>query len=98
MDLCSAVNRRANRRCRLMGDALFFKSRISRIDGSGDLGEQIVKVVQEKTVQTAPVPVTVPEPSMAPTGAGGEKEAEEPSPGKEPQEAAAEDKEEETKV
>lgn len=37
-------------RCRLLADAEFFKSRICKIDGSGDLGEQIVKVIQGKTV------------------------------------------------
>ncbi|KIV86215.1 hypothetical protein, variant [Exophiala sideris] len=48
---------------RLLADAQYFDSRISKIDGSGDLGQEIVKVVQAKTVaQTAaPPPPTVSE-------------------------------------
>ncbi|KIX09623.1 uncharacterized protein Z518_00704 [Rhinocladiella mackenziei CBS 650.93] len=48
---------------RLLADAEWFNSRISKIDGSGDLGERIVRVVQAKTVMnTAPS-----QPSAAPT-------------------------------
>ena len=42
---------------RLLADAQFLSSRVSKIDGSGDLGEHIVKVVQAKTVlNNAPPP------------------------------------------
>jgi vacuolar protein sorting-associated protein 54 len=44
------------RNFRLLADAEFFNSRISRIDGSGDLGEQIVKVIQAKTVSSSAPP------------------------------------------
>lgn len=64
--------------CRLLADAEFFKSRISKIDGSADLGEQIVKVVQAKTVANsvaapAPAPVAVSRPSDQGDEAQGEK-------------------------
>lgn len=41
---------------RLLADAEFFQSRISKVDGSGDLGEHLVKVVQAKTVLNIPTP------------------------------------------
>ena len=41
---------------RLLADADFFRSRISKIDGSGDLGDHIVKVVQAKTVLNTVLP------------------------------------------
>lgn len=57
---------------RLLADAEFFSSRISKIEGSGDLGEHIVKVVQGKTVlSTAPPPA---QPSAAPTAASHEEQ------------------------
>ncbi|KAJ9616949.1 hypothetical protein H2200_000669 [Cladophialophora chaetospira] len=41
---------------RLLADAEFFQSRLSKIDGSGDLGEHIVKIVQAKPVLNTPSP------------------------------------------
>lgn len=41
---------------RLLADAEFFRSRISKIDGAGDLGEHIVKVVQAKTFVNTALP------------------------------------------
>jgi len=82
---------------RLLADAEFFRSRISRIEGSGDLGADIVKVVEGKTVQTALTPT--PAPSVAPEGAGGDHEEEKPSQENQAsKEADAQDKEEKTKV
>lgn len=58
---------------RLLADAEFFKTRISKIDGAGDLGDEIVKVVQGKSVAqieaAAAAPTSAPEiPSVPPTG------------------------------
>ncbi|KIV93007.1 hypothetical protein PV10_04252 [Exophiala mesophila] len=36
---------------RLLADAELFRTRLSKIDGTGDLGDEIVKVVENKTVQ-----------------------------------------------
>lgn len=33
-----------------MSDVEFFNTKVSKIDGSGDLGEQLVAVVKEKSV------------------------------------------------
>lgn len=41
---------------RVLADAEFFKSRISKIEGAGDLGEHIVNIVQAKEVASAPPP------------------------------------------
>jgi vacuolar protein sorting-associated protein 54 len=54
------------RNFRLLADAEFFNSRISRIDGSGDLGEQIVKVIQAKTVSSS-APPPPPQSTEAPS-------------------------------
>ena len=79
---------------RLLADADFFNSRISKIDGSGDLGEHIVKVVQSKTVLiTAP-----PMQSTPPTGTEKEQEKSQPGDSNGSQEAGAPEKEVEGKV
>lgn len=41
---------------RVLADAEFFNSRISKIDGAGDLGEHIVNVVQSKEVLNTAAP------------------------------------------
>ncbi|EXJ92127.1 hypothetical protein A1O3_00677 [Capronia epimyces CBS 606.96] len=59
---------------RVLADAAFFNSRISKIDGAGDLGEHIVNLVQAKEVlNTAPPPPPV-ESSAAPTIDGPDQE------------------------
>jgi len=65
---------------RLLADAQFFKARISKIEGAGDLGDDIVKVVEAKTVLNAPVSVPTPAavPAAVPT-VSGEQNGEETS-------------------
>ncbi|OAL28497.1 hypothetical protein AYO20_09445 [Fonsecaea nubica] len=70
---------------RLLADASFFNARISKIDGSGDLGEHIMKVVQAKavvssaaaattTTTTAPPSSTPPSEPPATGGDGEQKQ------------------------
>ena len=47
----------------MMADVEFFNTRISEIDGSGDLGEQLVAVVKEKSVVQEASSVSSPTPS-----------------------------------
>jgi vacuolar protein sorting-associated protein 54 len=57
---------------RLVADAQFFKARIGKIEGAGDLGDDIVKVVEAKTVLNAPASVPTPAavPAAVPTVSG----------------------------
>jgi vacuolar protein sorting-associated protein 54 len=57
---------------RLLADAEFFRSRISKIDGSGNLGDHIVKVVQAKTF-VEPQQQSAAMPSAAPNATTEEK-------------------------
>ncbi|KAI9676448.1 MAG: Vacuolar protein sorting-associated protein 54 [Caeruleum heppii] len=50
---------------RLLRDAEYFRQRLSKLDGAGDLGDYVVNIVQAKTVDT---PIAV-----AQTGSGGEE-------------------------
>ncbi|EXJ94030.1 hypothetical protein A1O1_02423 [Capronia coronata CBS 617.96] len=52
---------------RVLADAKFFNTRISKIDGAGDLGEHIVNVVQAKEVLNAAPPPPPPPPSVEPS-------------------------------
>ena len=38
----------------MLRDTEFFKSRISKIDGAGDIGEHIVNIVNAKAIAAAP--------------------------------------------
>lgn len=40
--------------CRMLRDTEFFKSRISKIDGAGDIGDQLVNIVNAKAVAEEP--------------------------------------------
>jgi ribosomal protein L12E/L44/L45/RPP1/RPP2 len=65
--------------CRLLADAEFFQSRISKIDGSADLGEQIVKVVQAKSVANTVTPSPAPAAVSRASGQDAETHEEESS-------------------
>ncbi|KAJ6261435.1 Vacuolar protein-sorting-associated protein [Drechslerella dactyloides] len=52
---------------RMLRDAQFFKDRMTKLDGSGDAGDEILKAVQDKTVAGA-------EASAAPAATNGDKE------------------------
>lgn len=55
---------------RLLRDVEFFKTRISKLDGAGDIGDFLVAIINEKSVDRAPNPPSeVPEPG-APAGEG----------------------------
>ncbi|KAL1963964.1 hypothetical protein VTN77DRAFT_7639 [Rasamsonia byssochlamydoides] len=45
-----AVVKSETGRQRMLADVEFFKSKISKIDGSGDLGDHLIQVVQAKTI------------------------------------------------
>ncbi|KAK5462491.1 hypothetical protein LTS15_002203 [Exophiala xenobiotica] len=64
---------------RLLADAEFFQSRISKIDGSADLGEQIVKVVHAKSVANAVTPSPAPAAVSKASGQDAETHEEESS-------------------
>ncbi|KAJ9497682.1 hypothetical protein H2202_006715 [Exophiala xenobiotica] len=64
---------------RLLADAEFFQSRISKIDGSADLGEQIVKVVQAKSVANTVTPSPAPAAVSRASGQDAETHEEESS-------------------
>ncbi|KAK5266702.1 hypothetical protein LTR99_007314 [Exophiala xenobiotica] len=64
---------------RLLADAEFFQSRISKIDGSADLGEQIVKVVQAKSVSNTVTPSPAPAAVSRASGQDAETHEEESS-------------------
>ncbi|ETI24740.1 hypothetical protein G647_04110 [Cladophialophora carrionii CBS 160.54] len=83
-------------KARLLADAEFFNSRISKIDGSGDLGEQIVKVIQAKIILST---VSPPEPSTeAATQIKAAEEKPEPTAQKVTAEAEDTEKKEEVKA
>ena len=44
----------------MLHDAEFFKSRISKIDGAGDIGDYLVKIVNAKAVAEQPKPPEEP--------------------------------------
>ena len=50
---------------RMLHDTEFFRSRISKIDGAGDIGEYLVNIVNAKAVAERPKP-----PEAPPTEAG----------------------------
>ena len=50
---------------RMLHDTEYFKSRISKIDGAGDIGDYLVNIVTAKAVAERPKPPEVP-----PTEAG----------------------------
>ncbi|KAG9792241.1 GARP complex component, partial [Aureobasidium melanogenum] len=60
---------------RVLADAEFFKSRISKIEGAGDLGEHIVNIVQAKEVASAPPPAEAVETSRSEATEGKESDA-----------------------
>ena len=63
--------------CRMLADAEYFSSRISKLDGAGDLGEHIVNVVKAKAVVSESAsPVTAPEEKAEerPDSANGQEE------------------------
>ncbi|KAI1621878.1 Vps54-like protein-domain-containing protein [Exophiala viscosa] len=78
---------------RLLADAQYFDSRISKIDGAGDLGQEIVKVVQAKMVAETAVPAP---PTMQET-TNGQKEPDNSAQEQPSTEAKGDDKKEETK-
>ena len=45
---------------RMLHDTEFFKSRISKIDGAGDIGDYLVNIVNAKAVAERPKPPEVP--------------------------------------
>lgn len=45
---------------RMLQDTEFFKSRISKIDGAGDIGDYLVNIVSAKAVAERPKPPEVP--------------------------------------
>lgn len=44
--------------CRLVADAQFFESRLSKLEGAGDIGEHILNVVKNKEVVSVSSPAT----------------------------------------
>lgn len=52
---------------RMLRDTEFFKSRISKIDGAGDIGDHIVNIVNEKAVAAQPNPTKEPTTADEPT-------------------------------
>ena len=42
--------------CRMLLDTEYFKSRISKIDGAGDIGDYLVNIVNAKDVAERPKP------------------------------------------
>lgn len=44
---------------RLLRDAEFFKSRITKLEGAADLGDSIIKMVNSKTVAEEPKSPTI---------------------------------------
>ena len=59
----------------MLRDAEFFRSRLSKLDGAGDIGDYIVSIVNAKTVAEQPAPAQpilapVSTPSEAATTAG----------------------------
>lgn len=80
---------------RLLADAQFFDSRISKIDGSGDLGQEIVKVVQAKTV--AETGASAPATATSETANGQKDEQEKSAPAQEATEVKGQDTPEDTK-
>lgn len=44
----------------MLRDTEFFKSRISKIDGAGDIGDHIVNIVNAKAVAAQPKPTKEP--------------------------------------
>jgi len=76
---------------RMLRDVEYFNTRLGGLDGAGDIGEYIVKLVKEKSV---PRPKPIPEPRTQPetngkasfdvaTDAGGEKSTEKQAEGNE---------------
>lgn len=59
---------------RLLRDAELFDSRLSKIEGAGDIGMYVKNVVEGKSVQTTPAPA--PAAAAAQTPAAEEKAAE----------------------
>ena len=47
---------------RLLRDAEFFRSRIAKIDGAGDIGDHLVNIVYAKAVVAQPQPPQEPPP------------------------------------
>jgi len=45
----------------MLRDAEYFKSRIGTLDGAGDTGDYIIKIVKEKNVPKVIPPAPVPE-------------------------------------
>lgn len=45
---------------RMLHDTEYFKSRISKIDGAGDIGDYLVNIVNAKAVAQRPKPPEVP--------------------------------------
>jgi len=81
---------------RLLADAEFFRSQINKIDGSGDIGEHIVKVVQTKPILNAVVPP--PPASEAPAASKVVDEKREPTEQNGTKDEADLEKKEEVKV
>jgi len=79
--------------CRLLADARYFDSRISKIDGAGDLGQEIVRVVQAKTVAET----IAPAPPSAQETTNGQNEEDKSVQEQPSTEAKGDDKKEETK-
>ncbi|OAX82205.1 hypothetical protein ACJ72_03448 [Emergomyces africanus] len=51
---------------RMLSDVEYFKAKIDKIDGSGDLGDHLVRIVQAKSVASSPKPESPPPHPPAP--------------------------------
>ena len=58
---------------RMLRDTEFFKSRMSKIDGAGDIGDRLVDIVNVKAVADQPKP---PQESSAPANGTAEAQQE----------------------
>lgn len=61
----------------MLRDAEFFRSRLSKLDGAGDIGDYVVSIVHAKTVTEQPTPAAASTPGETPTtgaAASGQKQ------------------------